>query len=138
MVARSVPTVVLIPACHPSLHVQSIVAGKLSPFVLQADALDRVQEVAERGELMVDMDTLVLLMILEIEFDEGTVVPDEFVVVAEFELLDGSVMLSMSHPVGNGSVNTVKQANAAYISDEREGIIEVTSAPVSLPSKSND
>ena len=120
----------LMPAIQSSLQLHNIVAGKLSPFVLQADALDRAQEVIGG-----DVDSLVMLE----EVDEGSTDDEDVIVLDEppavteidkevfkegiearielslelLEEIDPDPLPTSAHAVGNGSSQVVKQASPA-------------------------
>jgi hypothetical protein len=131
----------------------------LSPLVLQADALDKAQDVTGGDEVMLVMPEEVDEGITE---DEDVILLDELPAVAEtdnevwlledvteaelvllLELLeelepDPDPPPTPAHVVGNGSSQVVKQANPAPKYDAIDGAIAVTSAAVSSPSKSAD
>jgi hypothetical protein len=60
-------------AIQPSLQLHNIVAGIVSPLILQADALDRAQEVTGGGEV---------ILVMPEELDEG-ITEDEDVILLD-------------------------------------------------------
>jgi hypothetical protein len=146
-------------AIQPSLQLHNIVAGIVSPLILQADALDRAQEVTGGGEVILvmpegldegiteDEDVILLDKLPAVVETENELWLLEFVTEAElvllFELLeelepDPDPPPTPAHAVGNGSSQVVKQANPATKYDAMDGAIAATSAAVSSLSQSAD